>query len=36
MCVSSSQFRVCGVSGLEVAQNVPPGTVCKNGGIGWP
>ncbi|PMD27725.1 hypothetical protein NA56DRAFT_743049 [Hyaloscypha hepaticicola] len=31
-----TEFRVCGVSGLEPAQDVPPGNVCRNGTITWP
>ncbi|CZR52165.1 uncharacterized protein PAC_02042 [Phialocephala subalpina] len=38
VCVveGGTQFRVCGVSGLQPVQDVPPGTVCRNGGITWP
>jgi hypothetical protein len=38
VCVpeGGTQFRVCGVSGLQPLQDVPPGTVCSNGGIAWP
>lgn len=38
VCVveGGTQFRVCGVSGLQPPQDVPPGTVCRNGGITWP
>lgn len=35
-CVGLYYFRVCGTSGEEPQQAVPPGTVCKNGGITWP
>lgn len=35
-CVGLYWFRVCGVSGEEAPQAVPPGTVCRNGGITWP
>lgn len=38
VCVveGGTQFRVCGVSGLQPPQDVPPGTVCRDGGITWP
>jgi hypothetical protein len=38
VCVveGGTQFRVCGISGLQPPQDVPPGTVCRNGGITWP
>jgi hypothetical protein len=37
VCVTEggTQFRFCG-SGLESPQDVPPGTVCRNGVIIWP
>jgi len=38
VCVveGGTQFRVCGVSGLQPVQDVPPGTVCRDGGITFP
>jgi hypothetical protein len=38
VCVveGGTQFRVCGISGLQPPQDVPLGTVCRNGVITWP
>lgn len=33
VCEGESQFRVCGVSGIEPPQDVAPGTKCENGAI---
>jgi hypothetical protein len=35
-CVSEVLFSVCSPAGIEPAQAVAPGTVCRDGGITWP